>query len=360
MSHFTVTVALPGGTPLDKVPDLLADILAPWDEKTKVDPYRVYEEGGPADYWWVKHVRESVEHLANGTGLKPCNPDMFASFSTAETRETPEEQREAFARNAEWAKRLGDDPTWELVVELYTERFPDDSDSERPQYDPKNGRAYTVSTYNPDSKWDYFVLGGRAAGRFLAKSADADVLKSKKAWNSPANAEEPLRCNGGRVGDLDLEGMRNAAEVKAFGEYRTWETLLAQHPAARPWSHFHDLAKVGELTWDQARKQYRDQPLIQATDDRAMWEVLGTDPLGCPLAHFALPRAEFVEAARIAAVSGYALVTLDREWVAPGRMGMFGVSSDSDEEMRAYRVVANRYISALAEDTVLTIVDCHI
>lgn len=358
MSHFTVVIALPGGTPLAKVPDMLSDVLAPWDERIDVEPYRVYEEGGPEDYWWVRSVRRSVEHLANGTGILPYNPNMFASYSSSESRQTPEEQREELARDAAWAERIGKDPTWEHLVQLYTERYPDDGDEQQLRYDPENGRAYTLSTYNPDSKWDYFVLGGRAAGRFTAKSADADVLESRRSWDSPAYAEEPLRCNGGAIRDLDLDGMRAAAEVKAFGEYRAWEALSAQHPTARSWSDFHDRAKMGDLTWEQAREQYRNQPLIAAA--QRDYEALGVDPLDCPVTHFALPRAEYVAAARTAAVSGYALVTLDREWVAPGHMGMFGMSTDSPDEMLAYRAVADQYISSLSEDTVLAIVDCHI
>lgn len=359
MSHFTVMVALPGGTALDTVEDQLHTVLAPWDEKVSVDPYRVYEECAPSDYWWVRSVRRDVDHLANGTGLKEYDPNLLG-WSSRSTKETPEQQREEFARNAEWAKRLGDNPTWKHVVELYRERFPADGNEEQLHHDAESDRAYTMSTYNPDSKWDYFRLGGRSAGRFLAKSADANVIKARRDWDSPAGATDPLRCNGGVIGDLDLDGMRDAAEVKAFGEYRTWETLLeqAQQPTLRSWADFYASVKVGDLTIDQAREQYRTQPIIKATQGKE--DALGVDLLDCPIAHFALPRAEYVAAARTAAISGYALVTLDREWIAPGRMGMFGCSTDSADEMLAYRAAADKYISSLSEDTVLVIVDCHI
>lgn len=63
---------------------------------------------------------------------------------------------------------------------------------------------------------------------------------------------------------------------------------------------------------------------------------------------------------RLNALPGYALITLDREWLAPGRMGWFGVSSDGPDEKAAFKVQANRYLDELPADAVIVQIDCHI
>jgi hypothetical protein len=67
-----------------------------------------------------------------------------------------------------------------------------------------------------------------------------------------------------------------------------------------------------------------------------------------------------VHAARRAAVPGYALVTLEREWVAPGRMGWFGMSSDGPGEKTGYHIAVNAYLDALDPNAYVVLVDCHI
>lgn len=351
MSHFSVIVALPGGTDLAKVDTVLHDVLEPWNENTEVEPYRVYEEGGPEDFWWVEGRRRDAEDHKNGTGIKPYVPDLLG-WSSAESKETPEEQAATIAEGAKWAERIGEHPTWEHVIALYKEQYGED-DNECPTYDPETGRAYQMSTRNPESQWDWWQVGGRWSGYFTAKP-NTETIPSARDWNTDPDADAPGKCNGGAIRNLDLDAMRNAAEVAAFGEYRKWEELLAAHPAAKPWSHFYGLVEAEEISIDVAREEYRQQPLIQATRKSTEFG------LGCPIDHFLLPRAEYVAEARRGAVPGYALVTLKGEWVAPGRMGWFGVSSESAGEKSAYRTAVNEYLDSIDEDTVLVAVDCHI
>ncbi len=62
-----------------------------------------------------------------------------------------------------------------------------------------------------------------------------------------------------------------------------------------------------------------------------------------------------------AGFSTYAVVTPDGEWHAPGEMGWFGCSTESNEEyMDWYFHYKERFIDAADPDWILTIVDCHI
>ncbi|HEX6681530.1 MAG TPA: hypothetical protein VF062_01960, partial [Candidatus Limnocylindrales bacterium] len=142
---------------------------------------------------------------------------------------------------------------------------------------------------------------------------------------------------------------------EANGRYDTWEKLAAEHPPAQAWSRFCDLAEVGEITWDQAREGYNRQPLVVAAR-KAFEEMFGP----CPVDEFLPPREEYVASKRRGAVPGYALVTLEREWVAPGRMGWFGMSSDGPGEREGYHVAVNQYLGQVDAATVLVVLDCHI
>jgi hypothetical protein len=531
MSHFSVLVCVPGDTDLSQLEDVMADILAPYDEGRRVEPYRDYEEGSPEDYWWVSSVRRGAEHHRDGTGLKPHNPNMIGSFSTAETRRTPDEQRAEFAEDARWAERLGMHPDWETVVRLYNEKYHpgnelaaagDTGDSERLHYEPESGRAYTWSTYNPEtygmvccpggegrkedqptwdevlrvlrgneasggvspgeanprqavrvlqdlhagtqsstnagaaqamapstdlrnhargvrpalvgtgrsvrdlsggaagstvagtgpgddsrggplssdgrgegpvvcpvqqhswdgqgrhilancgnplphephqrasgllggSKWDYWRIGGRWGGYFPVKVEGPGLVYGANSWDSPKETPDGPRCDGGPIRLLDFEAMREDAATKAHDRYDRWEKVCADTPPAKSWSHFIGLVEVKEIDINTARRQYHEQPRIVAAKkaDLDQWD-------GCVVDEFLSDRDEYVAAARRAAVPGYALVTLDREWVAPGRMGWFGMSSDEPGERGGYHIAVNTYLDQLDPGTLLVAVDCHI
>lgn len=325
MSHFSVLIALPAGTPPQRIEDEIGRRMERWNEDRSVEPYRSYEEGAPEEYWWVGSVRE---------------------------------------KDAVWAERLGENPTWETVAQLYNERFGhgkelategDRTDSETLHYDAESGRAFTMSTYNPESMWDYWRIGGRWRGYFRAKQDGPGLITSRSDWDSPKEAKPGLRADGGPKRLLDFEAMRVEAEVRANGEYDKWDAICLGTPHADGWPHFVGLVDVGEITIDEARRQYREQPRIEAARraDIGDWD--------CPVEKFMSGREEYVVEARRGAVPGYALVTLDEEWVAPGRMGWFGMSSDEAGSRSACRSAVNAYLDEkVADDDLLIALDCHI
>jgi hypothetical protein len=362
MSHFSVLVCLPGDTDPAKVETALSEIMQPWDEGRAVEPWRDYADGGPGEFWWVSSVRRGAAHYRDGTGILPHDPDGLG-LSNRASQLTEAQQRAEFARDAKRAEQLGEHPTWEAVVRMYNETYghgtalattDDDSDSERMHYDPEIDRAYTISTRNPDAKWDYWSIGGRWGGYFPVKQAGPGLLWGSAKWDSPKEVPAGLRADGGPLALLDLDVMRADAEREAHERYDKWEEICRDTPVAKGWDHFGGLAKVGTITLDTARAQYRAQPRIVAAD-----RVWGPGS-GCPVEEFMSPREEYVAEARRGAVPGYALVTLEREWVAPGKMGWFAMSSDGPGERSSYRVAVNTYLDQLDPATVLVALDCHI
>ena len=68
----------------------------------------------------------------------------------------------------------------------------------------------------------------------------------------------------------------------------------------------------------------------------------------------------YVERSRARAVPGYAVVTADGRWMAPGKMGWFGMGSDEESDRIGYWEASNAYIEALPDDAWLVALDCHI
>lgn len=363
MSHFSVVICLPGSTPLEDLEDEIGRRMVRWDENRVVEQHRVYEDGGPEEFWWVSSVRRGAEHHRDGTGLKPYKPDELG-WSSESSKKTHDEQRADFARDAGWVTRLGRTPTWETVAALYNEcygygkelaRKGDDFDSETLHYDPETGRAYTFSCSNPEAKWDYWRIGGRWGDYFLARPGPG-LITAERGWDSPkAEGDGKLRAEGGPKALLDFAAMRDEAEVKANAEYDKWDAACTDTPPARSWPEMYSLVELGEITLDEARRQYNAQPRIVAA------KKAGIGEWDCPVETFMSGREEYVAEARRAAVPGYALVTLDEEWVAPGRMGWFGMSSDEPGRRSGYRSAVNAYLEdKLADDDFVVVLDCHI
>jgi hypothetical protein len=375
MSHYTVMVCLPGDT--EKVDEALARVLAPYDENMTVEPRRDYEEGGPEDHWFVSSIRRNAEHHRSGTGLKPYEPDGFFSYSSSASKKTHDEQRAEFAEWAALEPSLDSPVSWPVVAKLvnekyeYTERDEDGDLNREMLHVDEDGRAYTWTTYNPDSKWDYWRIGGRWRNYFISTvqvktgpdwEDGKALIRSSKGWDSPEGGDMTpdgfIRCDGGPKRLLNFEAMRARAGAEADERYGRYEQLVAQHGTAQPWSHFYGLVEVGDLDMDTARAQYRGQPLIMAHNALPYEDQL--TGMGCLVDEFFLPCKEYVLAARNGAVPCYATVTLSGEWTAPGRMGWWGVSSDERGEREAYHVAMNKYLDELKPDTVLVVVDCHI
>jgi hypothetical protein len=378
MSHYSVMVCLPAET--TDIEKALGEVLSPFDEDKDVEPYRDYEEGGPEDFWWVSAVRRgAADHAANASveiresflgGDKGVWSNRAGRYLTKE--EYTEEELADRADDALWAERLGERPGWREVVLHYNAKYHPGNELAVPGgepeefdglwYDPETDRAYKMSTYNPDSKWDYWRIGGRWSGYFVADGGAQDIIAPQHHWDGPKNSKYPGHtvCDGGRKRDVDFATMREVAAVEAEQRYFGWESLLAEYGPTKAWSHFTGLVDVSEITIDEARRQYNEQPLI-AAHHRMEREGNGLAGwLECPVETFKTTREEYVRLARIGAIPAYATLTLSGEWAAPGRMGWFGMSSDGPGEREGYDVAINRYLDELRPNTWLVVVDCHI
>jgi hypothetical protein len=316
MSHFSVIVCIDDLAKLEAV-------MAPFSEQLEVEPYRDYEEGGPAGYWAVKALRENA-------GLNPDDSALtWAQVADAHNRR--------YAPSYAEAGLLRDGQERPLLV------------------DEESGRAYTMSTYNPESKWDYWRIGGRWGGYFPFRAEYREqVIQPEPGWDSPESIP-PDHCDGGPKLALDLAALREEKAAQARKTYAEFHALVDGTPEAMPWSAFADNVSDGNgYTIERAREEYRSQPRVKVIKDSDFrWH-------DDPVAEFGQPERQYVAKETAGAVPGYATVTLDGRWMAPGRMGWFGMSTETESDQIGYWEAANAYIEALPETTLLVALDCHI
>ena len=190
-----------------------------------------------------------------------------------------------------------------------------------------NGEWWEYSTYNPKSKWDWFEIGGRWAGSL---KLNKNVSKSEYGhpnfsygWDEK-DKKEVLR--NGCVDSAFKKDIDFSPDKKIYKEsIRFWELKVeGQEPKNDEDKEF--------LKRDVWKKEY-------------YLEKFKTKEI------FAKLQSEFTT---------YAILK-DGEWLEAGQMGWFGCSSATPKEQRDFKEnFYDKFIKDLPDDTLLTIVDCHI
>jgi hypothetical protein len=185
-----------------------------------------------------------------------------------------------------------------------------------------------VNRTNPNKKWDWYQVGGRWSGMLKLKSGSS-------------------RADWARKGDIDWEGMRNIAANEA-GQF--WDKVQAVAPNG--WKSWEDVRDQFANDIDAARNAYHTQAGRQALqlskDNELMW--VDDDVL--------VSREEYVQNARDSASMTFAVIK-DSQWMERGSMGWWGISVGNMPASEWYSKMA-AMIDELDDNTLITIVDCHI
>lgn len=272
MSHYSVMVLTDEDTCVD-------ELLAPFDESIKVPEYQRY----------------SKEQL-----IKKKREDLLRYRDTtyAEYLKNPEEYK-AVNRN-------------DAHIKYISEEFPklleniDDDDVVYKEalswYEPESvdETGGIKSTYNPKSKWDWYVEGGRWSGSLRLK--DGNTTDSAYAEEIDFTTSKDDMAYYGRKWDLIVEGAKPENEEEEFTvNYYNKESFLKKYGS----------------------------------------------------------KEKYIEVS--SAFSTYAVVTPDGEWHEPGEMGWWGISFATDEEEANWYNEYSKFIDMANKNNYLvTIVDCHI
>lgn len=205
---------------------------------------------------------------------------------------------------------------------------------------------YRYNTYNPDSKWDWYSIGGRWSGFFKLKEGAEGIPGTPGLFTDPAPEG---RADIARKGDIDFDGMMIEVGREAAQAWDAFYGIVSGHG----WEpvDFADFMPEEEDI-EVRRRAWWNMPVIK---DLKAANVM---PWGS-ITEAYLPKREdhIARAARGSAVT-YALVT-DGEWYERGQMGWFGLSSD-DMSQDDWHNIWWKIVGDLDDDTMLTVVDCHI
>lgn len=214
------------------------------------------------------------------------------------------------------------------------------------------------------SKWDWWTVGGRWRGFFRLK---AGAARHPELIGSPGvfDNEPHYDADVAPLGDIDIEGMRDLRGRQAAQEWNRAHAVFGDTPEVPAWLDFLSQMEEQGKTIDEAREAYRVLPRMVAVEehDKACRETKAYDDellgFGGDITEYQVPFEQYVQRARDRALKPYAYVH-EGQWVAPGSMGWWAISNDEEEDRIAYTEKFNELLDSLPDDTVLTLVDCHI
>ena len=328
MSHFTVLV----------IGDDVEGQLAPYDEGIAVAPYR--------DPIGERLTRSYMEMWK----ARDDDPDRPQANTADDIGGAP--------------SAGGDDPELDVLAAWLNARY---GGSE--QYGVEDGEVYRLTTYNPQSKWDWYTIGGRWRGYFKLKEAAMDTVGTLAEMGEPGAFDNSSRYDADQVrkGDVDLDAMRDKAGAAAYERWNRVQEIIGDLPEALSWrqvlaKYTDENGNVSDI--DEARKEYHAQERVvalKANDEEAWKEKRYEDRLlrDDDISEFQVTRTAYIQQARDREIMTYAYVK-DGEWFAPGEMGWFGSSTDNERDRVRFAREFNVMLDALPDDTLLTLVDCHI
>ena len=204
---------------------------------------------------------------------------------------------------------------------------------------------------NPNAKWDWYQVGGRWTGFFKVKDGISCVVGKPGVFG---RQPEPGYSDVCLKKYVDIEGMRKDYSEKANKLYDDLES--ATEGIEKPeWKSFKELCEKYPADKDiaEVRKEYWDNPFVVAaskSNDYFQW--IDDDK------EMFMTREEFVNRYCNRNICTFAVVK-DGKWYERGEMGWWAcVSNEKDDA--AWGEEWNKLFADLPDDTLLTIVDCHI
>ncbi len=198
---------------------------------------------------------------------------------------------------------------------------------------------------NPNAQWDWYVIGGRWTGYFKPKLGSAGALGQSGTFDN-----KPLEGWVDQInyGDVDFDGMKAHEAKEAHALYDKIEGIL----------------KGREIpSWEKIRESHPDD--IQAARDEYHAHPVMKDFRAAEFHYFGDMEEEFgggreayVRKCTNRTAVPYAVLK-DGKWYQKGEMGWFGMSSDNMTQ-EEWNDEFWKLLESLDDDTLLTLVDCHI
>jgi hypothetical protein len=342
MSHFTVLV----------VGENIEEQLAPFQENNMDDCPKEYlefsdeEEESKKEY--EEETIEMYRKISDGT-LYYTWDARFRKETEPHYHKFSEELTEGYEKvNVSYKEKYA---TFEEFMEDY--KGFNERDAETGKY------GYWR---NPNAKWDWYQIGGRWTGMFKLKKGTMEYATgSAGLMTEPAEEGYADQC---KKKDIDFDGMRQDAENRAIKEYDMVAKFFGGTiPKLRyRWKDMIDEnGKFTGMDIDDKRTMYHAQePLMELKNRREEIDKLPKEErsfmIWLDLENFQCTKEEYIQDARDSSIVTFALVK-DGKWYERGEMGWWAcVSNENDNWDKEY----SKLLDEISDDTLLTVVDCHI
>lgn len=296
-----MTIVLPKAPADEKdLNEILTELLAPFDENERVDPYHQYCQPCPADWEITIAHREKFKELQDsGIERREAWKMVWGEENTDSHIDYPRSVA------IDHGIHPADD---QAIAAWYNAEYGgEDEDT----YYVDEGGLYCRSSYNPKSRWDWWSLGGRWCGFYIPKlECELPTFRGRDSW---AGGSDRGGVDVITRGDVDCERMLAHLLQKYEDEYRR-------------------LSLGG-----------RPDPFEKAFDKNATLEqyvAARLEEYGRPWYTFAL--------------------LAEGEWREPGRMGWFGSSTDTQDDREKYHQFFDTFWDKMPGDTYVACVDVHI
>jgi hypothetical protein len=180
-----------------------------------------------------------------------------------------------------------------------------------------------VDRTNPNSKWDWYQVGGRWSGFFTLKSGKSGEL-GEKSWCNDGVEIRDNKADQAKKGDIDWDKMVSDNFEEYSKKYDEFEKLLKENPE------------------EAKKKAYWNYGVENVGGDfKTDWKPE--------------PREQYLKRA----VPSTFAVVKDGKWYEKGNMGWWACVIDEKEQDK-WNEEFKKLIEETDDDTLLTVVDCHI
>lgn len=208
----------------------------------------------------------------------------------------------------------------------------------------KDGKVIEViRRTNPNDHWDWYQVGGRWSGLFQMKDNRKGKVGETAFMCDPA---KPGTSDQALKGDIDFERMRAESLKEKMDKYDKAVSIIA----GRSFVSWDRVKEENGQDINRSREIYGEQQVIKDFQHEFFFD---------DIENYCVAREEYLEkASKSSGFSTFAVIK-DSKWYEKGRMGWWAMVHDEKDEDE-WCCKFNELIDSVPDDTLLTIVDCHI
>lgn len=189
---------------------------------------------------------------------------------------------------------------------------------------------------NPNARWDWYDddEGGRFGSNIRTKNGE-------------------YVCHG-TIGEIDIDGMLEEKRKKLADEYDSMFAVVGHVPAFAPWRDYADRIDKGQITRDEARTLFYNQPDVKLLEEWAK----KMDYWSIEHENYMLTREEYIAQANLPLWCA----NINGEWLEKGKMGWWAISLDKKQETEWKGEIVSRLREEIEKDPEQEFwyIDCHI